>query len=153
MNLGFIMYHIPFIQTWFIHLSTNSLSFNFLFCFGASPFSPLPINVVADKVKTKHKNGQEERSCSITGLTQNTNPTKTFSFSSSLSLSTIARCNQYDVCVHLVTRITLLSDPNMYIEWFKDNPLLRASNCFRMISEFGTVVLENSPIQAEDIVV
>lgn len=53
-------------------------------------------------------------------------------------------------CVHLETRISPYSDPNLSIEWFKDNLPLRASNRLRTISEFGIVILEISPVQAED---
>lgn len=52
--------------------------------------------------------------------------------------------------VHLETKVTPSSDPNLVIEWYKDNIPLRASNRVRTISEFGFVILEISPVQHED---
>lgn len=53
-------------------------------------------------------------------------------------------------CVHLETRVAPSSDPNLSIEWFKDNLPLRASNRIREIADFGIVILEISPVEADD---
>lgn len=54
-------------------------------------------------------------------------------------------------CVHLETRlVSPVSDPNLSVEWFKDDRPLRAGNRLRTIAEFGIVILEISPVEAGD---
>lgn len=53
-------------------------------------------------------------------------------------------------CVHLETQVIPLGDPNLVVEWYKDDVPLRASNRLRTIFEFGFVILEISPVYQED---
>lgn len=55
-------------------------------------------------------------------------------------------------CIHLETKLVspASSDPNLQVEWFKDDRPLRAGNRIRTIAEFGIVILEISPVEAID---
>lgn len=52
--------------------------------------------------------------------------------------------------VHIETRVFPNDDPNMSVEWLKNNKPLVASSRIRTISDFGFVVLEINPVYAED---